>query len=178
MIETVIGYGNNHMKLPLNLLFKEFRVYEKSDSDCDSDCESIENENRDRIVETVEITKDYSEEQFLAKINEIKDNGSKIILVLQDDIYCSENDDRETLIESEDDYFSMILCEFVSKEYGCTIGQSICFNGIIVASGSCEKGVRVCEIELENAKKFVEDMWSQDRFPDDCELILIGNCCS
>jgi len=158
-ITTVLGYGANHMNLPINLLFKKVIKYND------------------------ECAPEYKHEEVIP-LSEIDDLESLVLknpvqVTLQDDIIDPTNPEmRDFIIETEDDAYDLLSDSFKSKEYGYLIGRAgPCFSGIIITESKSDTD---CDIEenILGVKKWVSELRSQGRFPQEAKLVMVDNCCS
>jgi hypothetical protein len=161
-IETVLGYGGNHVAFPIRMIFSK-----------------IVRDNG------LEIALDTS------VIEEVIEHGSGPLEAhLQDDIFLEEAPDERVLsIDCEDDLYDPLSNSYVSTEYGCRFGSGCCFKGIIVHDDGSRRGGRRApglaegtaddlEEKLLKAKKWVTKLKEQKRLPDDLILVMKDNCCS
>ncbi|MEX0598040.1 MAG: hypothetical protein WD512_16245 [Candidatus Paceibacterota bacterium] len=152
-IQTILGYGGNHLEIPLTLLFKP--VNPNSSTLTEDDIEELLGEDTDMDVK----------------------------LFLQDDIYLENNpEDRFIIIRSIDDIFDEDY-KFISKngcEIGCN--NACCFCGIIISSDYQGKNKHDNETDLEDkiAKTIVWaiELKLQGRLSQDTKLVMVSNCCS
>ena len=169
-LETVLGYGRNHMDVPLKLMFKKATVVSTAQNQSPScRCE-------------IELDDSVIMDELVKNKNEIE-----IELTLQDDVFIENNPDERTItVENEDDWYEAMSCtSYVSKEYGCMFSKSCCFVGIIIqaSDGLCcysEKNTNSIDMEdkIAFAKKWITELQEQNRFPKDMKLVMLDNCCS
>lgn len=155
-IDTILGYGSNHMHVPLRMLFS-------------------------KIIRDGNLEIALDEEVVLEALK----HGS-LEAHLQDDLFLEDApDERVLIIESEDDLYEAFSGSYVSKDYGCRFGRGCCFQGIIIDDCNIIKSTRVNSNEIEDlenrimkAKKWVSELKEQKRLLDDIKLVMTDNCCS
>lgn len=157
-IETILGYGGNHVYLPLRLFFKSING------------------------EKIKPLSSPMDEVWIDNIEEMLENGEKVTLNLQDDIYLQENpEDREIIISDVDDLESMLDdFTFISKENGHKFEKRCCFEGIVISSSSDypENKDEDLQDRIEKLGNWVQKLKSEGRLQNDIKLVMVPNCCS
>lgn len=154
-IDTILGYGQNHMEVPLRMFFTKIVR--------DGDLGIVL--NLDNIVETL-------------------NQKVPLTAYLQDDLYLKDHPDQRTIdLNDEHDLWEALDDSYISKTHGCRFGRACCFIGIIVEDcGVCYMPNKTQPLPLEeklaNAKKWVSELIEQKRLPSDIKLVMEQNCCS
>lgn len=151
-IDTILGYGANHMKVPLRMIFS-------------------------KIVTDSDMLISLDEEA----VYEALKHGS-LAGHLQDDLFLEDAPDKRVIaIDCEDDFHQAVNDSYISKVYGCRFGRGCCFHGVIVGDcheyGPTREIVAL-EEQMLKAQKWVGELKEQGRIPSDVKLVLERNCCS
>lgn len=154
-IETVLGYGSNHLIFSLNLLFSKIV----------------------RCKDGVALSLDTVDEIEIYKALE---SGEELDVTLQHDLFREENPDyRVFRIVDEDDFNELRDAHYISKDHGCNFGRGCCFIGIIIANSDDNSPDQdSIEKKITKAQKWLSELQQQNRISEDIKLILKENCCS
>lgn len=152
-IETILGYGANHLNFSLNLLFSKIV----------------------RCKDGVALSLDTVDEIYKAL-----ESKEEMEATLQDDLFLEENPDCKVLkIVNEDDFYQLRDAHYVSKDHGCNFGRGCCFVGILITnSDDSYPGQDSIEKKITNAQKWLSELQQQNRISQDIKLVLKENCCS
>ena len=167
-LETVLGFGDNHLDHPYKLFFKSI---------------TLDNDNKELSDKEVFEILDSNDKNQTIKV-ELQDD-----LYVQDDPNDTENENTENVfyVENGDEFYELLhINRYVSKKYGCVIGNSGCFIGIIIESkdesyGKDEKEEEQKETLLEkilNARMWCDELKKEGRLPENTQLVMRSNCCS
>lgn len=155
--ETVFGFGKNHMRVNLRLMFKKVTI----------------NGN------------EVSLDQSLEDLEEAGYMMANYIATIQDDVYfLHAPDTTEFKLDSIDAFSELFNNNLISREYGLSFIQSeYCFVGICLFRSDDDEndGVSFSDDllkEINTAKQWMSELQAENRFPQDVKLMIQKNCCS